>query len=258
MVLVCCNIYVIYNGNGRWHIVIENYKLVVMCLLSCLDTRPGVINDTRNIDCYTSDLKAGEQRLLSKMFPESWRWFFCFLSSFLPTDQKRGDQPVCGQHGPEGEWESGLLQLPRHGWKPGRNRVQRLENGLQNKPAVDGLLCSAYELWDLVFARNLQRGVCERTGRLSGQSMDFSIQFQSVVFAKFFSLPSPLVIWLRMPFIDKSLVFFRRCVPGFSMYFTPVLYCISAWLKTENLSVNLWLQADREKRNKTHTVPRKS
>lgn len=43
-----------------------------------------------------------------------------------PPDQKCGDQPVCGQHGEEGEWESWLLQLSRHGWKPGE-RLLRLQ-----------------------------------------------------------------------------------------------------------------------------------
>lgn len=44
--------------------------------------------------------------------------------SYLCEDQKRGDQSVCGQHGKEGERESGLLQLPRHGWEPGRGQMK--------------------------------------------------------------------------------------------------------------------------------------
>jgi len=42
---------------------------------------------------------------------------------FLCADQKCGDQPVCGQHGKEGEREGWLFQLSRHGWKSGERKT---------------------------------------------------------------------------------------------------------------------------------------
>lgn len=43
-----------------------------------------------------------------------------YFPSFPSPDQERWNQPVLGQHGPQGERKSGIFQLPRHGREPGK------------------------------------------------------------------------------------------------------------------------------------------